>query len=49
MQGAGGNIVKLLTWSVRGLGGQIKRSKVFSHLKNLSTDIAFFYKRLILK
>lgn len=26
---------------MRGLGGQIKRSKVFSHLKNISSDIIF--------
>lgn len=30
-----------VTWTVRGLDGQIQRSRVFSHLKSLSTDIGF--------
>lgn len=33
--------VNIVTWNVRGLGGPIKRCKVLSHLKSLSTDIAF--------
>ena len=33
--------VRIVTWNVRGLGGQVKRAKVFSHLKSLSTDVAF--------
>jgi len=33
--------VNLVSWNVRGLGGPIKRSRVFSHLKNLNSDIIF--------
>ena len=33
--------VRFTSWNVRGLGGPIKRSRVFSHLKSLNTDIAF--------
>lgn len=40
-EGLAGHNVKFVTWNVRGLGGQIKRSRVFSHLKSLSTDIVF--------
>lgn len=31
----------MVSWNVRGLGHHIKRAKVFSHLKSLSSDIAF--------
>ncbi len=33
--------VKLVSWNVRGLEGPIKCSRVFSHLKNLNSDIVF--------
>ena len=33
--------IRFVSWNVRGLGGPIKRSEVFSHLKGLNTDIAF--------
>uniref|UniRef100_A0A9J7XMZ7 exodeoxyribonuclease III n=1 Tax=Cyprinus carpio carpio TaxID=630221 RepID=A0A9J7XMZ7_CYPCA len=36
-----GHNIRIITWNVRGLGGQIKRSRVFSHLKTLSSDIMF--------
>lgn len=31
----------LVSWNVRGLGNSVKCAKVFSHLKSLSSDIAF--------
>lgn len=31
----------MVSWNVRGLGHHIKRAKVFTHLKSLSSDIAF--------
>ena len=33
--------IRFLSWNVKGLGHQIKRSKVLSHLKHLKADIAF--------
>lgn len=36
-----GHSIRIVSWNVRGLGGQIKRSKVLSHLKTLSSDIIF--------
>lgn len=36
-----GHPIKIVTWNVRGLGGQIKRNRVLSHLKHLSADIVF--------
>ena len=39
--GVDGHKINIITWNVQGLGGQIKRSRVFSHLKYLSADIAF--------
>ena len=39
--GLNGHHLKVVTWNMRGLGGQIKRSKVFSHLKSLSADVVF--------
>lgn len=33
--------IRFGSWNVKGLGGPIKRARVFSHLKNLNTDIAF--------
>lgn len=36
----GGNLT-LLSWNVRGLRTNLKRGKVFSHLKSLSGDIIF--------
>lgn len=40
-RGLNGSSIRLVSWNVRRLGGPIKRSKVFSHLKGLNTDIAF--------
>lgn len=39
--GGVGHNIRIITWNVRGMGGQIKRSRVFSHLKSLSSDIMF--------
>ena len=39
--GLNGHHIKIITWNVHGLGGQIKLSKIFSHLKSLSTDVVF--------
>jgi len=39
--GVDGHKINIITWNVRGSGGQIKHSRVFSHLKYLSADIAF--------
>ena len=36
-----GSSVRLVSWNVRVLGGPVKRSRVFSYLKGLNTDIAF--------
>lgn len=33
--------IRFTSWNVKGLGGPIKRARVFSHLKNLNTNIAF--------
>lgn len=38
---AGLGHVRFTSWNVRGLGGPIKRVKVFSHLKNLKSEIVF--------
>uniref|UniRef100_A0AAR2K2K2 exodeoxyribonuclease III n=1 Tax=Pygocentrus nattereri TaxID=42514 RepID=A0AAR2K2K2_PYGNA len=35
----GGHPVRFLSWNVRGLNGPVKRTKVFSHLKQLEADI----------
>lgn len=40
-RGSSGSNIRFVSWNVRGLGGPVKRSKVFSHLKGLNTDIAF--------
>ena len=32
---------KIISWNVGGLNGQVKRARVFSHLKHLNTDITF--------
>lgn len=37
----GGTNVTFVSWNVRGMGHQIKRGKVFVHLKSLSADIIF--------
>lgn len=39
--GIDGSSVRLVSWNVRGLGGPVKQSRVFSHLKSLNTDMAF--------
>ena len=33
--------IRFISWNVRGLGGPVKRTRVFSHLKAVKTDIAF--------
>lgn len=33
--------IRFTSWNVRGLGGPTKRARVFSHLKDMTTDIAF--------
>lgn len=33
--------ITFISWNCRGLGGALKRGKVFSHLKSLSADIIF--------
>ena len=38
---SGGSAVKFISWNVKGLNGPVKRGRIFSHLKNLKTDIAF--------
>lgn len=40
-RGLSGSSIRFVSWNVRGLGGPIKRSRVFSHLRSLKTDIAF--------
>lgn len=37
----GGSEVHFISWNVRGLNGPVKRTRVFSHLKRLNTEIAF--------
>lgn len=39
--GADGPSFRIVTWNVRGMGGPIKRSRVFSHLKSLNADLCF--------
>lgn len=39
---ANGCSVKLVSWNVKSLNHPVKRKKVFTHLKDLKTDIAFF-------
>ncbi len=36
-----GAVTKIASWNVRGLNNLIKRNKVFSHLSELKTEIAF--------
>ena len=33
--------IRFLSWNVNGLGGPVKRSRVFSHIKDMKADIAF--------
>ncbi len=33
--------IRFTSWNVKGLNGPIKRSKIFSHLKRLKSDIIF--------
>lgn len=40
-RGLSGSCIQLVSWNARGLRGPIKRSKVFSRLRGLKTDIAF--------
>lgn len=32
---------RLVSWNVKGMNGPVKRSRIFSHLKKLNTEIAF--------
>uniref|UniRef100_A0A672IKH9 Reverse transcriptase domain-containing protein n=1 Tax=Salarias fasciatus TaxID=181472 RepID=A0A672IKH9_SALFA len=41
MANAAGSIVRFICWNIKGLGGAVKRSRVFSHLKRLKPDIIF--------
>lgn len=36
-----GHPVRFISWNVKGLNGPVKRTKVFSHLKQLKPDILF--------
>uniref|UniRef100_A0A1A8UGS9 exodeoxyribonuclease III n=1 Tax=Nothobranchius furzeri TaxID=105023 RepID=A0A1A8UGS9_NOTFU len=33
--------LRFISWNIRGMGNPVKRSKVFTHLKRLNSDIAF--------
>lgn len=35
------SFIRLTSWNVKGLNGPIKRSRIFSHLKCLNSDIIF--------
>lgn len=37
----GGAAVRFLSWNVKGLNGPVKRTRIFSHLKQLKTDVLF--------
>lgn len=37
----GGAAVRFLCWNVKGLNGPVKRTRIFSHLKQLKTDVLF--------
>lgn len=37
----GNNIVNLTSWNVRGLNNPVRRARVFSHLRDLHSDIMF--------
>lgn len=37
----GKSCIRFTSWNVKGLNGPIKRSKIFSHLKRLKSDIIF--------
>lgn len=45
-QGPAGHMFKLVTLNTWGLSGQIQRPRMFSHLKNMFTDIAFVQETL---
>lgn len=36
-----GTPLRFITWNIRGMGNPVKRSKVFTHLKRLNSDIVF--------
>lgn len=38
---SGKGSITFVSWNCRGLGGALKKGKVFSHLKSLSADIIF--------
>lgn len=35
----GGAAVTFVSWNVKGMNGPVKRSRIFSHLKQLKTDV----------
>lgn len=37
----GGAAVRFLSWNVKGLNGPVKHTRIFSHLKQLKTDVLF--------
>lgn len=41
MTNIGGSAVRFVSWNVRGLNGPVKRTRIFTHLKRLNTEIAF--------
>ncbi len=36
-----GSAVRFVSWNVRGLNGPVKRTRIFTHIKRLKTEIAF--------
>lgn len=45
-----GTVLRFVSWNIKGINGPVKRGKVFSHLKQLKTDIAFLQEtRLLIK
>lgn len=38
---SGGSVTRLVSWNVRGLNGPVKRTRIFTHIKKLKTEIAF--------
>lgn len=36
-----GSAVRFISWNVRGMNGQIKRARIFTHMKRLNMEIVF--------
>ncbi len=36
-----GSAVRFVSWNVKGLNGPVKRTRIFTHIKRLKTEIAF--------